>query len=158
MAKKRTAQKRTTTARARKTATRTAKPKSAAAGKLSLTTSSPSFTVNDIDKSLAWYLDVLGFTMGDKWENGGKLMGAEISAGKTKFWIGQDDWKKGRDRVKGLGVRIYCTTTNDIDALAKRIKSKGGTLADEPRDEWGMRHLTVDDPDGFKITISKRLT
>ena len=157
MAKKRSAPKRTTTARARKSPARTAKPKSAAAAGLVLTTSSPSFTVNDVDKSLAWYLDVLGFTIGDKWENNGKLMGAEILAGKTKFWIGQDDWKKGRDRMKGIGVRIYCTTTNDIDALAKRIKSKGGTLADEPRDEWGMRHLTVDDPDGFKITISKSL-
>ena len=156
MAKKRSAQKRTP-AKARKTASRAAKPKAAAAGKLNLISSSPSFTVNDIDKSLAWYLDVLGFTVGDKWEHEGKLMGAEIKAGKTKFWIGQDDWKKGRDRVKGVGVRVYCSTTNDIDALAKHIKSKGGTLADEPRDEFGMRHLTVDDPDGFKITISKNL-
>lgn len=119
--------------------------------------SSPSFTVNDVNKSLAWYLDVLGFTMGDKWENNGKLMGAELTAGKTKLWVGQDDWQKGRDRVKGVGVRIYCVTTNDIDALAKRIKSKGGTLVQEPRDEWGMRSLTVDDPDGYRMTISKNL-
>lgn len=154
---KRKVSKKTAPARGRRTSTRKSAPKRPAAAGLVLTTSSPSFTVNDVDRSLAWYLDVLGFTIGDKWEHDGKLMGAEILAGKTKFWIGQDDWKKGRDRVKGVGVRIYCTTTNDIDALAKRIKSKGGTLADEPRDEWGMRHLTVDDPDGFKITISKSL-
>ena len=119
-----------------------------------LTTSSPSFTVNDVDKSLAWYLDVLGFTIGDKWENAGKLMGAEILAGKTKFWVGQDDWKKGRDRAKGEGVRIYCTTAQDVDILAKRIKARGGTLTQEPRDQpWGMRDLAVVDPDGYKITI-----
>jgi uncharacterized glyoxalase superfamily protein PhnB len=70
--------------------------------------------------------------------------------------LGQDDWKKGRDRVKGEGFRIYCETTQDVDRLADQIKARGGTLAQEPRDEsWGARVFSVEDPDGFKITISK---
>jgi uncharacterized glyoxalase superfamily protein PhnB len=73
------------------------------------------------------------------------------------FWLGQDDWQKGRDRVKGVGFRIYCTTTQDIDGLAARIKARGGRLAQEPKDEpWGGRNLAVLDPDGFAITIASR--
>ena len=143
-------------ARRRAPARRTSAKPSSSQG-LTLLSASPSFTVNDIDRSLAWYCDVLGFTVNDRWEQSGKLMGAELAAGKTKFWIGQDDWKKGRDRVKGQGVRVFCTTTDDIDRLADRIKRNGGTLAQEPKDEWGMRSLSIDDPDGYRITISKNL-
>lgn len=135
-----------------------AKAKSGKNEKLRLTSVSPSLTVNDIDKSLAWYRDVLGFTVENRWENDGKLMGAEMKAGNVLFMIGQDDWKKGRDRAKGVGVRIYCETDQDIDRLAARIKANGGTLAQEPKDQpWGMRDLAVDDPDGYKITIAKEL-
>jgi catechol 2,3-dioxygenase-like lactoylglutathione lyase family enzyme len=41
-----------------------------------------------------------------------------------------------------------------VDRLAARIKAQGGTLSQEPRDEWGTRALAVEDPDGFKITIA----
>jgi len=112
--------------------------------------------VNDIDTSLAWYRDILGFKVKERWENDGELMGAEMAAGSVSFYIGQDDWKKGRNRAKGEGFRVYCTTTQDIDTLARRIKAARGRLAEPPHDEpWGGRALTVTDPDGFKITITK---
>jgi len=123
---------------------------------LTLRSVGPSFTVNDLEKSLAWYRDVLGLTVGERWEHGGKLMGVEMQAGRATFMLTQDDWKKGRDRVKGEGFRLYCATAQDVDRLAERIKAHGGTLAQEPRDEsWGARALTVEDPDGFKMTIAR---
>ena len=66
------------------------------------------------------------------------------------------DWAKGRDRQKGAGVRMWCTTTQDIDALAARIKAAGSRLTDGPMNqEWGGRSLSIDDPDGFHFTIYK---
>lgn len=133
-----------------------AAPKRAQQKGLSLRSVGPSFTVNDLEKSLAWYRDVMGFAVGERWEDNGKLLGVELKAGRTIFMIGQDDWKKGRDRVKGVGFRLYCQTDQDVDRLAEGIKARGGRLAQEPRDEeWGARAFTVEDPDGFKITISK---
>jgi len=123
---------------------------------LALRSVSPSFTVNDLDRSLAWYRDVLGMVVSDRWESEGRLMGVELTVGGATFMLGQDDWKKGRDRAKGEGFRLYCDTSEDIDALAATIRSKGGTLMQEPRDEpWGARTLALEDPDGFKITIAK---
>ena len=100
---------------------------------------------------------MLGFTINDRWEQDGKLLGAELKAGPTTLWINQDDWKKGRDRVKGEGVRFFYVTTTDVDDLAKRIKAKGGTLEREPQDDFGMRAFGIQDPDGYKITIAKKL-
>jgi uncharacterized glyoxalase superfamily protein PhnB len=122
---------------------------------LRLRSAGPSFTVSDVQKSLAFYRDVLGFTPKDRWEQDGALMGVEMVAGSVSFWLGQDDWKKGRDRVKGLGFRMYCETSQDVDAIAGRIRDAGVTLLEEPKDEpWGGRAFALVDPDGFTITFA----
>jgi uncharacterized glyoxalase superfamily protein PhnB len=141
-----------------------ARPKAAPAKKAAapqtvrLSEVSPSFTVNDLQKSLAWYQDVLGFSVDERWERDGKLVGISLRAGATTFMIGQDDWKKGRDRKKGEGFRLYCTTTQNVDALARRIKARGGALDSEPANQpWGTRDFSLTDPDGFKLTIGSDL-
>jgi uncharacterized glyoxalase superfamily protein PhnB len=158
------ASKKKAAARARRGATerkraggaKTAPRKAAGATGLSLKSVAPSFTVNDLQKSIAWYQDVLGCVVKDRWESNGTLMGVEMSAGAVIVMLSQDDWKKGRDRVKGEGLRLFCDTDQDVDRLAGRIKARGGTLAEEPKDqEWGGRTLAVEDPDGFKITIAR---
>ena len=150
------------TVRAKKTAPRrprlVAPPKPRAGeGPLALRSASPSFTVNDLEKSLGWYRDVLGFAVEETWKNDdGRIMGISLKAGDVSFMIGQDDWQKGRDRRKGEGFRIFCETKKSVDDLAKRIESKGGRLDQGPTDQpWGMRDISLTDPDGFKITIAR---
>lgn len=129
---------------------------SAKSAALKMTEASPSFTANDLEKSIRWYRDVVGFVVGERWEQQGKLIGCELRAGNVSLMIGQDDWKKGRDRVKGQGFRLYCGTTQDVDALARQIRERGGKLDSEPADQpWGSRDFSLSDPDGFKITIGR---
>jgi predicted enzyme related to lactoylglutathione lyase len=80
-----------------------------------------------------------------------------LKAGVCELGLSQDDWAKGRNRKKGEGIRISCQTVQDIDTLAARIKATGGRLTEEPTDTpWGTRSLSVDDPDGFHLTIYKK--
>ena len=122
---------------------------------LRLRAATPGFTVNDIERSLGWYRDVLGCRVKERWERDGRLRGVEMQAGSVSWYLSQDDWQKGRDRRKGEGFRIYCTTAQDIDSLAAAIKARGGILEHEPQDQpWGGRDFAIVDPDGFKITIA----
>ena len=122
---------------------------------LRLRSATPGFTVNDLQRSLEFYRDVLGFHAGEPWMHDGKMMGIEMKAGAVAFYLGQDDFKKGRDRVKGVGTRIYCSTADSVDDLAARIKARGGVLDHEPITQpWGTRDFGITDPDGFKITIA----
>ena len=113
----------------------------------------PSLTCNDLNKSIQFY-EALGFAIEERWEEDGKLRGAMLRAGSAKLGLDQDDWKKGRDRVKGVGLRLWFTTTQDIDNLARRAKSNGVKLTREPYNEWGMHGFDVTDPDGFLLSIS----
>jgi uncharacterized glyoxalase superfamily protein PhnB len=88
--------------------------------------------VNDLTQSLAWYCDVLGFVVGQRWERDGALVGAELKAGKVTVYLSQEDGKMG-ERTKGQGFRLYWYTDQNIDQIANGIKSRGGTLATEPK-------------------------
>lgn len=114
----------------------------------------PSFTATDLQRSIAFYRDVLGFVVGEEWRQDGVLAGCEIHAGAVTFMLGQDDFAKGRDRQKGLGTRVWCHTAQDLDRLAAEIKARGGVLDQDPQDmEWGDRVFMITDPDGFKLTF-----
>lgn len=114
----------------------------------------PSMTVDDLQRSVRFYTEALGFFVSERWEDKGVLKGVMLKAGVCTIGLSQDDWSKGRDRKKGEGFRIWCQTAQDIDALAARIKSTGVRLTEEPKDQpWGARSLSVDDPDGFHLTI-----
>lgn len=122
---------------------------------LRLRSIAPSITASDFDKSLAWYRDILGCVVGETMEHEGKVVGAILRAGAIEIYLNQDDFAKGRDRVKGVGFRLYATTAQDIDAVASAIESRGGVLLEKPTDRpWGTRDFAVVDPDGFVISVS----
>jgi uncharacterized glyoxalase superfamily protein PhnB len=116
-----------------------------------------SLTVKDIEKSLQWYVS-LGFKEERKLERDGQLRGYAVGAGDVHILLNKDDGAKGWTRVKGEGFSMSINTQQDIDAIAKAFKDKGGVFAMEPRDmPWGARVFRVVDPDGFKWSVSKRL-
>lgn len=114
-----------------------------------------SLTADDLDASLSWYRDIVGFHVAETFERDGELRGVELVAGEAKIFLSQDDWGKGRDRQKGQGIRIYLQTSQAVDEVADAIRKRGGTLASEPSDmPWGDRAFELVDPDGFHLTIS----
>lgn len=115
----------------------------------------PALTATDLEASLDFYENVLGFWVADRIVEDGVLVAASLQAGDVDFLIGQDDFSKGRERTKGVGFSLYCVTVQDIDEMAASIKARGIELNHEPTDQpWGTRDFSVTDPDGFKLTFS----
>lgn len=115
-----------------------------------------SLTVRQLAESVAWYRDVVGFTVvREITHDDGALRAVEVRAGTVRFLLNQDDGAKGRDRVKGAGLSFLLTTTQPIDSIAQRITERGGALVSPPADmPWGARVFRVHDPDGFAFVIS----
>jgi uncharacterized glyoxalase superfamily protein PhnB len=117
----------------------------------------PTFTVDDLQKSMTFY-EALGFAVDERWEDNGTLLGVMMRAGKSQIGLNQDDWKKGRDREKGIGMRLFLSTPHNVDEIAKRAKSAGIALKSEPHDtEWKTRAFAVIDPSGFVLTIGSEM-
>jgi predicted lactoylglutathione lyase len=117
----------------------------------------PIFTVDDLQKSIAFY-EALGFAIDERWEENGTLLGVMLRAGKNQVGLNQDDWKKGRDRKKGIGVRWFMSTTQDVDEIAAKAKRAGLRLDSEPHDtEFNSRAFEITDPSGYLLTISSEI-
>lgn len=111
-------------------------------------------TVDDLSKSIAFY-EALGFGIAEKWEQDGTLMSVMLQAGQLQLGLNQDDWKKGRNRQKGIGTRLNIETAQNIDAIAARVKAAGFAVDVEPFDtQWKTRQFELTDPSGFKLTVS----
>lgn len=116
---------------------------------------SASLTVRDVERSLAWYRDVLGFLVERRHERDGSLQAVSLKAGRVDLLLAQDDGAKGLERAKGEGMSLQFTTMQSVDELAERIRGKGVALHTEPVDTpWGARVFRVVDPDGFKLVFS----
>ena len=113
-----------------------------------------SLTVRDLAASVAWYRDVLGFTVDREHRRDERLFAVSLRAGTVRILLGQDDGAMGADRSKGEGFSLRLTTPQNIDAIAARIQARGGTLETPPFDAWGVRAFRLRDPDGFRFTIS----
>ena len=123
-------------------------------GSLNGRTVMPSLTVNNLQQSLDFF-GGLGFEVEDRWEENGKLLGAMLKAGEARLGLSQDDGKKGLNRVKGVGLRLYIEAADNIDQVAARAKASGIALTKEPHDtDWGTRAFEVTEPSGFLLTIA----
>ena len=117
---------------------------------------SPTITANDLSESIRFYTEGLGFEVHERHESDGVLRFVMLRSGQAHLGLGQDDFAKGKDRIKGVGLRLWITTSKNLSSLANRARSAGLTLDHEPEAlPWGAMAFAVTDPDGIKITISE---
>jgi PhnB protein len=117
----------------------------------------PILTVKDMRETLRFYNDVLGFetvvTMPDA---NGDLMHASVRRGNVNLMFGPR--QNGGLPPAGDGIVLYFTLDDDddVDAEFAHAKSRGATVVQEPTDQfWGHRDWTIEDPDGYHLSISK---
>lgn len=127
----------------------------------------PEFYCTDITKSLAFYVDVLGFTVKfDRPEEGFAYLerqGAEMMLdeinGKSTKWI-----EKSMEYPFGRGVNLQIETT-DVDGLYESVCQTDHTIYVEMEEKWyrcgdeyhGNRQFIVCDPDGYLLRFFEDL-
>jgi PhnB protein len=120
----------------------------------------PTLAVADIDASVRFYAEVLGFDVGFTLPGeDGKLIHASAQRGDSYLMFGRVDPSNLHDREPlGRGVVLYATVADneDIDVYFQRVRDAGATVVQEPTDQfWGHRDWGITDPDGYVLFISK---
>ena len=113
----------------------------------------PFFRVSNIEKSVRYYLDGLGFEMTRKWIVEGKLRWCWLQHGEAALMLqefrkeGHNSWSpKGK---VGEGVSI-CFLCDDALAIYRAVTAKG-IQASRPFVGNGMWVTSLSDPDGYRI-------
>lgn len=115
----------------------------------------PTITANDLKASREFYEKALGFEVVEKWEHEGQVMGLQMRAGGVDLYLSQDDFAKGKEREKGVGMRFFLVCDN-VDAAAQRVAQSSFEFTQPLADQdWGSRDFVVTDPDGFVISVSQ---
>jgi catechol 2,3-dioxygenase-like lactoylglutathione lyase family enzyme len=113
----------------------------------------PFFGVADIERSIHFYVDGIGFKMTNHWIYKEQLRWCWLERDNAALML-QEYWKEGphanlpADKL-GVGVSI-CFICNDAIALYNEFKSKG-IDASKPFVGNGMWVTSVRDPDGYDL-------
>ena len=123
----------------------------------------PSLTVTEMDHSVRYYEDALGFTSTFVIPGpDGVPVFTSLSHGEATLMLGvaPTDGPEAVTGPLGAGVNLYVTVTggDDIDTLFERAWNGGARVITKPTDQfWGDRNWTVADPDGYQITVGKQM-
>jgi len=113
----------------------------------------PFFMVHDIEASVRYYVDGLGFTKTIEWVPDGKLQWCWLELGGAALML-QEFWKSGphanvpRDKL-GTGVSI-CFVCKDAIALYREFKTRG-VECKRPFVGNRMWVTQTNDPDGYRL-------
>jgi uncharacterized glyoxalase superfamily protein PhnB len=113
----------------------------------------PFFMVHDIEASLRFYVDGLGFRKTMQWTPNGKLEWCSLVIGDASIML--QEYRKSEPRANvpttpvGLGVSI-CFVCRDAIALYREVTSRG-VAAKRPFVGNRMWVTSVVDPDGYRL-------
>ncbi len=113
----------------------------------------PFFGVTNIEESVRYYVDGLGFKLTKQWVDQGKLRWCWLEHGDAALML-QEFWKEGHHAnvpTEKLGVGVsLCFICADALALYLEVKSRG-IQASKPFVGNGMWVTSLSDPDGYRI-------
>ena len=113
----------------------------------------PFFGVSNIEASLHFYVDGLGFEMTKQWIDEGKLRWCWLQLGEAALMLqefkkkGQDAWVPEGKLGVGVSIDFIC---EDALAIYREVRSRG-IQASKPFVGTGMWVTGMSDPDGYKI-------
>jgi len=110
----------------------------------------PVFHVKDVEASIRFYVDRLGFTNAWRYDEDGKAHIAQVD-GLGCALILADTWpeKVGKGLMFiSLNAENTKAQIAGLDALRSELKAKGVAVKDS---SWGYRLLVVDDLDGNQL-------
>ena len=103
------------------------------------------FVVSDVQKSVAYYRDVLGFDV-------------EFLYGEPTFYAGVErgnvliHLQAAHESKREPGQMAINVFVSDVDALYEELKGRGATLLSAPKDyAYGMRDFDAVDLDGNQL-------
>ncbi len=122
-------------------------------------------TVNDVDESLAFYRDALGFDVRNDVGSDGQRWVTIGSDAQPDLELVLSPPHAGRSQADGDAIQELLTkgvmpmlvfTTDDLDGTFEKLRASGAEVLQEPIDQpWCPRDCAFRDPSGNMIRINQ---
>jgi len=117
----------------------------------------PLLMVTSMERSLAFYIDGLGFTIQNRWIPDGRLRWCWMSLGGAALMLQEATestrQKMAADGILGNGVALYFQSSDAL-AIYREAAARGIHALREPQVGNFAWEVFFADPDGYKINFS----
>jgi uncharacterized glyoxalase superfamily protein PhnB len=125
----------------------------------------PNLTVANVERSLAFYGDVLGFERGLTVPDKSPFVFASVTSGGVEIFFNDaaevvkahPDWAGRVKPSAANSMFIEVAGPGAVDPLHDRVKAKAKIVMPLITQWYGMREFAIEDPDGFVITFAERV-
>lgn len=117
----------------------------------------PLLFVDDLSRSVDFYIELLGFDIKLTWEPEGTLSWCRIERGNAALMLQlavPDEDGTANERSKGVGLFFNC---GDAQAMYEELLSKGLSLEPPQVAFYGMNQLFLRDPDGYELCFQNQV-
>jgi catechol 2,3-dioxygenase-like lactoylglutathione lyase family enzyme len=127
---------------------------------LSVRKLTPNLLVADVSRSLAFYVDVLGFSRGMHVPEQPPFVFASVTSGPVEIFLNDavatiEEYPALAGRAIGASATLFI----EIDGIEAYYASLDGKVKLEVplKTQWyGMKEFAISDPDGYLITFAER--
>ena len=116
----------------------------------------PMLAARDMHETIAFYSDVLGFTLGDKFESSGEISWCEMTLGNAALMFTTHethaDAPGAKDVLAQTAIVLY---VGNVEAVYEDLIDKGVDVSPLRVTFYGMKEFDLHDPTGYTILIGQ---
>ena len=124
----------------------------------------PNLLVASVERSLAFYVDVLGFERGMTVPDQSPYVFASVTSGAVEIFFNDaaaavKEYPAFAGKPLGATGTMYVEMSGEpIDAFHDRIKNRVTVTMPLVTQFYGVREFAIADPDGYVITFAERVS
>lgn len=122
---------------------------------MTIQTCKPLLNVADIETSLGFWRDLIGFEVTTRYEQDGRLAFASLCSGEVELMLNA----RGGDPAPRLARPHYTEVViyfgvESVHDLVRDLRAKGLASPDPETEPYGLDEITLRDPDGYEIALT----
>lgn len=110
----------------------------------------PLLFVQDLEPSIRFFRDRLGFTVVGQADDDGTVYWCRLERGAASIMLQQADAEDGPAEGRGRGVGLFFVC-DDVDDLYGEFIRRGLALAPPALADYGMKQVFVPEPNGYHV-------
>ena len=121
----------------------------------------PNLVVANVERSLAFYVETLGFSRGMTVPDESPFVFASVTSGPVEIFFNDaaaaiKEYPAFAGRPIGATGTLFIEMEGGVDALHDRLKPTVKIVMPLVTQFYGTREFAIEDPDGYVITFAER--